>query len=47
MHELSIVVNLFEILNEKAAEQKAKRIVQVKLKVGKLSGVVPECLESL
>jgi hydrogenase nickel incorporation protein HypA/HybF len=46
MHELSIVASLFEILNEKAAEQKAKGIVQVKLKVGKLSGVVPECLET-
>ncbi|MCP2520209.1 hydrogenase maturation nickel metallochaperone HypA [Candidatus Aminicenantes bacterium AC-335-B20] len=46
MHELSIVANLFEILKEKAKEQKAKRITKVKLKVGVLSGVVPELLES-
>jgi len=46
MHELSIVVSLFEILEEKAREQKAKKIVLVSLRVGKLSGVVPEFLES-
>ena len=44
MHELSIISNLFEILEEKAKEKKAKKIVSVKLKVGKLSGVVPEFL---
>jgi hydrogenase nickel incorporation protein HypA/HybF len=44
MHELSIVANLFEIIEEKVKEQKAKKIVLVKLKVGKLSGIVPEFL---
>lgn len=46
MHELSIIASLFEILEEKAHEQKASKIVLVRLKVGKLSGVVPECLET-
>ncbi|MCK4646596.1 MAG: hydrogenase maturation nickel metallochaperone HypA [Candidatus Aminicenantes bacterium] len=46
MHELSIVANLFEILEEKAKEQKANKIISVKLKVGALSGVVPEFLET-
>lgn len=46
MHELSIVANLFEILEEKAGETKAKKIVLVKLQVGALSGVVPEFLET-
>lgn len=46
MHELSIVASLFEILEEKAKEQKAKKIVLVKLRVGTLSGVVPEFLET-
>ncbi len=46
MHELSIVASLFEILEEKAREQRAERVVLVKLKVGKLSGVVPEFLQS-
>jgi hydrogenase nickel incorporation protein HypA/HybF len=46
MHELSIVASLFEILVDKAREQSAVRVVLVKLKVGKLSGVVPEFLQS-
>jgi hydrogenase nickel incorporation protein HypA/HybF len=46
MHELSIVASLFEILEEKAEEQKAKKIVSVELKVGALSGVVPEFLKT-
>jgi len=46
MHELSIIASLFEILEEKAKEQKAKKIVSVKLKVGALSGVVPEFLKT-
>lgn len=44
MHELSIVASLFEIMEEKAREKQAKKIVSVKLQVGKLSGVVPEFL---
>ena len=46
MHELSIVASLYEIMEEKAKEQKAKTITRVKLQVGILSGVVPEFLES-
>lgn len=46
MHELSIVASLFEILEEKAKEKKAKKILLVKLKVGALSGIVPEFLET-
>lgn len=46
MHELSIIAGLFEILEEKAREQKATKVVLVKLQVGKLAGVVPEFLET-
>lgn len=46
MHELSIIANLFEILEEKAREKKAKKITLVKLQVGALSGVVPEFLKT-
>jgi hydrogenase nickel incorporation protein HypA/HybF len=41
-----MVANLFEILEEKAKEKNAKKIVLVKLQVGLLSGVVPELLRS-
>ncbi len=46
MHELSIVANLFEILNEEARRRKAKKITKVKLLVGTFSGVVPEFLKT-
>lgn len=46
MHELSIVASLFEMLEEKAKEKNAKKILSVKLKVGAISGVVPEFLET-
>ena len=44
MHELSIVASLFEIMEEKALEKGSKKIISVKLQIGKLSGVVPEFL---
>lgn len=44
MHELSIVASLFEILEENALKHNAQKIVLVRLRVGKLSGVVPEFL---
>ncbi len=46
MHELSIIANLYEIMEEKAREQGAKKITLVKLQVGILSGVVPDFLET-
>ncbi len=46
MHELSIVAGLFEILEEKAREQGALRITAVTLRVGRLSGVVPDLIIS-
>lgn len=44
MHELSLIANLFEIMEEKAAEKNAKKITHVVLQVGTLSGVVPDLL---
>jgi len=46
MHELSIIANLFKILEEKSAEKNAIRITAVYLKVGVLSGAVPELLQT-
>ena len=46
MHEVSLVANLFEILEKKAREKKAKKVTLVKLQVGTLSGAVPEFLTS-
>ena len=46
MHELSIVASLFENLEEKAREHRARKITRVRLKVGRLAGVVPEFLKT-
>jgi len=46
MHELSVVSSLFEILEEKAREAGAVRVTAVTVRVGRLSGVVPDLLES-
>lgn len=46
MHELSIVSNLFEIMEEKLREKGARKITYVRLQVGKLSGVVPDFLHT-
>jgi len=46
VHELSLIAGLFPILEEKAGEQGAKSVTFVRLRVGRLSGVVPELLET-
>lgn len=46
MHELSLVANLFDLLEEKTRNRKVKKILLIKLQVGILSGVVPEFLIS-
>jgi hydrogenase nickel incorporation protein HypA/HybF len=46
VHELSLVGSVFDILEEKAREHGAARVTKIVLKVGVMSGVVPELLES-
>jgi hydrogenase nickel incorporation protein HypA/HybF len=46
VHELSLVASVFEVLEEKAREHGAARVTAVVLKVGIMSGAVPDLLES-
>ncbi len=46
MHELSVVAGLFEILEEKARDAGALHVTAVTIRIGRLSGVVPDLLES-
>lgn len=46
MHELSLVAAVFDLLEEKAREHGATRVIKVVLKVGVLSGAVPDLLVS-
>jgi len=45
MHELSIALNIVEIAEENVAQSNLHSITEIKLVVGKLSGVVYEALE--
>lgn len=46
MHELSLISAVFDLLEEKAREHGATRVSRVVLKVGVLSGAVPDLLVS-
>jgi hydrogenase nickel incorporation protein HypA/HybF len=46
VHELSLIASVFDLLEEKAREHGASRVTAVVLRVGRMSGVVPELLES-
>ena len=45
MHEVGIMQNALEIALDRAGREGATRIRQIKMRVGALSGVVPEALE--
>jgi hydrogenase nickel incorporation protein HypA/HybF len=46
VHELSLIASVFDVLEEKAREHGAARVTAVVLRVGVLSGAVPDLLES-
>jgi hydrogenase nickel incorporation protein HypA/HybF len=46
MHELSIALSIVDAAAEEAARRGAARVAAVHLKVGALSGVVPDALRS-
>jgi len=45
MHELAITEGIFEAAVPEALKHGAKRILEIRLKIGVLSGVIPECIE--
>lgn len=46
MHELSIVADLFTIIEDQARQNGAKKVTKVRVLIGELSGVVPELFRS-
>lgn len=46
MHEFSIAVNIVDIVIEHAEKANARRINEVELEIGELSGVVYEAMET-
>lgn len=45
MHELPITQSIVRIAVEEAEKYKVKKINEIRLKVGELSGLVPECIQ--
>lgn len=45
MHEMSIALNIFELVIENARNEKAKKVLEVELDVGNVSGVEHSALE--
>lgn len=44
MHELSIVEGILEAVIPEVEKYDVSRVLSIKLKIGELSGVVPECI---
>lgn len=45
MHELAIVEGILDAAVPEAKKHGAKRILVIHLKIGELSGVIPECIQ--
>ncbi len=45
MHELSIAMNIVEIAEENARNEKATAVTEIELEIGSLSGVILQALE--
>jgi len=45
MHELAITEGIMEAAVPEAEKQGAKKILEIRLKIGELSGVLPECIQ--
>ena len=45
MHEMSIVDNLMQVINNQMTEHNIQQLNKVKIVVGELTGIVPETLE--
>ena len=45
MHELSVTQSMFEIVMQYAEEAKAKKITQINLVIGDMTGIVADCVQ--
>lgn len=45
MHELPITQSIVKIACEEAEKHNAKKVYEIRIKVGELSGLVPECIQ--
>ena len=45
MHEMSVAQNILEIVREHISDGEENKVRAIKLKIGELSGIVPDALE--
>lgn len=45
MHELAITENIIKICSEEAVKNKAKKVKEIKILVGDLTGLIPESIQ--
>lgn len=45
MHELALTEGIISIVEAESKKHGFKRVVEISLKVGEFSGVIPECIE--
>ena len=46
MHELSIAESILNIIKKEAQNSENGKVTRISLKVGKLTSLIPECLET-
>lgn len=46
MHELSVIQSVLDIVIEYATKNKAKKVNQINLEIGELSGFIPEWIQT-
>lgn len=46
MHELAITENIIKISSEEAKKYNAKKVKSINIKMGTLSDLIPECIQS-
>lgn len=45
MHELTLAKGIIQIVNTEAARRDFQRVLEISVKVGEFSGILPRCLE--
>lgn len=44
MHELTLAKGIIDIVNSEAEKNGFERVLEIRLKIGEFSGIVPDCL---
>lgn len=45
MHELAITDNIIRIASEEAEKHKVNKVVEIRIEVGELTGLIPSCIQ--